>query len=95
MVARIFRPAKPAASSGRFRSAFWVLEVEPNERAEPDPLMGWLGSRDTEKQVRLRFPTKHAAVAYAEREGIAYRVQDPQDRVVKPKAYADNFTRKV
>ncbi|WGF90143.1 ETC complex I subunit [Marinivivus vitaminiproducens] len=94
MVARIFRPAKTAVSSGRFKTRSWVLEMEPRSRKEADPLMGWLGSDDTEQQLQLRFPTKEAAIAHAEREGIEYRVFEPNERVVKPKSYAENFVRK-
>ena len=53
--------------------------------------MGWIGSADTQAQVRLRFATREEAVAYAEKHGIAYDLELPQDRRVKPKAYADNF----
>ena len=31
--------------------------------------MGWTSSADMKQQLRLRFDTKEAAVAYAEREG--------------------------
>ena len=30
-------------------------------------------------------------MAYAEREGIPYLLEEPQARRVQPKAYADNF----
>jgi hypothetical protein len=95
MAARIFRPAKPAVSSGRAKSRVWLLEMVPKERREADPLIGWVGSGDTEAQVTLRFPTKEAAVAFAEREGIAYTVEDPHERVVRPKSYSDNFIRRA
>lgn len=94
MVARIYRPAKTAVSSGRFKTRSWILEMEPRTRKEADPMMGWLGSDDTEQQFQLRFPTKEAAIAYADREGIEYRLFEPHDRVVKPKSYAENFVRK-
>ena len=42
-------------------------------------------------QVRLIFPTREEAVAYAEKSGIAYDLELPLSRHVKPKAYADNF----
>jgi hypothetical protein len=95
MVARIYQPAKTATQSGRAKTRHWLLEMEPRSRKEADPLCGWLGSDDTEQQVQLRFPTKEAAIAYARRQGIDYRVYDPHRRVVRPKSYADNFIRKV
>jgi len=41
--------------------------------------------------VRLTFDSKEEAVAYAERHGIAFRLQEPQEPPVIIKAYADNF----
>jgi ETC complex I subunit conserved region len=95
MVARIYRPARTATQSGRAKTLLWVLEMEPRSPKEADPLCGWIGSDDTEQQVQLRFPSKAAAIAYARRQGIDYRVYEPQERVVRPKSYADNFIRKV
>jgi hypothetical protein len=95
MVARIYQPARTATQSGRARTRRWVLEMEPTSRRQPDPLCGWLGSDDTEQQLELWFPTKEAAVAYARRRGIEYRVFEPHHPVVRPKSYADNFIPKV
>lgn len=38
--------------------------------------MGWTGSSDTLRQVRLWFPTRAAAVAYAQRQGLHYDVRE-------------------
>lgn len=95
MVARIYRPAEPATQSGRAKALRWVLEMEPRSPKHADPLCGWIGSDDTEQQLQLRFPSKQAAIAYARREGLEYRVYAPHERVVRPKSYADNFIRKV
>ena len=92
--ARIYKPAKPAPQSGRFKTRFWLVEMEPRSRKEPDRLIGWVGSDDTEQQVQLRFPTREAAIAYCEREGISYTVYQPRERVVRPKSYAENFIRR-
>jgi hypothetical protein len=95
MVARIYQPARTATQSGRAKTRRWLLELEPTARREADPLCGWLGSDDTDQQVQLWFPSKAAAVAYARRRGLEYRVFEPQRPIVRPKAYADNFIRKV
>ncbi len=44
-------------------------------------------------QVQLRFETREAAVAYAERNGIAYRVFEPKPRrhILRQNGYGDNF----
>jgi hypothetical protein len=91
MVARIYKPAKTAMQSGRANTRAWVLEFEPAERKENDPLMGWVGSGDTEQQVRLFFDTKEEAIAYCRRHEIAHEVYEPQERAVRPKSYASNF----
>ena len=94
MDARIYKPAKPATQSGRFRTRLWVVEHEPKSRQEADRLIGWVGSDDTEQQLSLRFPSREAAVAYCERRGLAYSVDEPRARTVRPKSYAENFTRR-
>jgi hypothetical protein len=91
MRARIYQPPKNAMQSGRAGTDHWLLEFEPSERRVADPLMGWIGSADTQSQVRLSFPTQAEALAYAEKHGIAYDLELPQARQIKPKAYADNF----
>lgn len=93
--ARIYKPSKTAMQSGRNASVSlgnpWVLEYPRSAAVRPDTLMGWQSSADTGRQVRVRFPTMDAAVKYAEDHDIAYDVQEPKSRRVKPKAYADNF----
>ncbi|GAB3452472.1 ETC complex I subunit [Insolitispirillum peregrinum] len=90
-VVRIYRPAKTAMQSGRGNLKAWVLEFEPTDAKKNDPLMGWAGSRDTRNQLRLRFDSKDAAIAYAQRNGFVVRLHEPTERTVKPKNYADNF----
>ncbi len=91
MRARIFQIPKNAMQSGLAKTDDWVLEFEPSQQRRADPLMGWIGSSDTQSQVRLTFATRDEAVAYAERERIAYVVEVPHRSVMRPKAYADNF----
>ena len=91
MTARIHKPAKSAMQSGLARTREWVLEHEQEAAREIDPLMGWTSSRDTSQQVKLTFDTKEEAVAYAERNGLPYSIEEPQARKTVRKAYADNF----
>ncbi len=93
--ARIYQPAKPAPQSGRFKTRFWLVEMEPASRKEADRLIGWVGSDDTEQQIQLRFPSREAAIAYCERRGIPYDVYEPHPRIVRPKSYAENFIRRT
>ena len=71
--------------------ASWVLEYEPAERRTTDPLMGWTSSGDMKQQLSLSFDTKEEAVAYAERNGIAYRLSEPPPDRLRKKSYSDNF----
>ena len=91
MSARIYQRPKNAMQSGKARTSDWLLEFEPAEARRPDPLMGWAGSRDTQTQVTLSFPTLDAAKAYAEKHGLTYHVVPAAPRVLKLQSYADNF----
>ena len=93
MPARVYRPSKTAVSSGRAKTRYWIVEFEPERRPEADPLVGWVGSGDTRRQLQLRFATREAAIAYCERHGIPHSVEEPRERAFRPKSYADNFTR--
>jgi hypothetical protein len=88
--ARIFQKPKNAMQSGP-AGQDWMLVFAPSEKRVADPLMGWIGSGDTESQLRLQFATRDEAVGYAEREGIAYDVELPHVRKTRPKSYSDNF----
>ncbi len=89
--ARIYRPAQTAMQSGHANTRKWVLEFEPAAAKIIDPLMGWTGSADTLEQVHMTFDSKDEAVAFAEKNGLAFRVQEPKARRIRPKNYADNF----
>lgn len=89
--ARIYQRPKNSTQSGRARTDRWVLDFAPAEAKQPDPLTGWAGSGDTRDQVRMGFPTQEAAIAYAEREGLAFTVTPAPARKLKLQSYADNF----
>ncbi len=89
--ARIYKPAKTAMQSGRGNAARWVLNFEPTERCQIDPLVGWVGSGDTLAQLTLKFDSREAAVAHAERKGLDYTVEEPKRIRLVPKNYSDNF----
>ena len=93
MRARIYKPARNAMTSGQAKTKDWVLDVVSSEAKDIDPLMGWTSSKDTEQQVRMRFPTKEAAIAYAEKHGIDAVVTEPHKRKqnIRPGGYGDNF----
>ncbi len=91
MTARIYQNPKNAMQSGRALTDLWVLEHAPAEKRVADALTGWAGSGDTQRQVKLTFPTEAAARAYAKRKNIAVEVVAPPPRTLKLQAYSDNF----
>lgn len=93
MRARIYQPARNAMQSGQAKTKEWYLDYIPAAAREIDPLMGWTSSSDTQQQVRMKFESKDAAVAYAESHGIDYIVQEPKKRahVVRSGGYGENF----
>ena len=73
MTARIYLPTRNAMQSGQAKDK-WLLEYEPEKPRQIEPLMGWTSSTDMKAQIKLHFDTKEEAIAYAQRNGIAYRV---------------------
>jgi NADH dehydrogenase ubiquinone Fe-S protein 4 len=91
MSARIYSPAKTAMQSGKAKTGHWVLEFEPEKPRKIDPLMGYTTSGDMKSQISLTFNTREEAVAYAEKHGIAFRVQEPKEAKRRQISYAENF----
>lgn len=77
--------------SGTAKTKEWVLEYEPEQARVVEPLMGWTSSADMKQQLRLQFETPDEAVAYCERHGITYTLQEPKEPTRRTIAYADNF----
>jgi len=94
MTARIYQRPKNAMQSGKALIGHWdrwELEFAPAEARRPDPLTGWAGSGDTQRQVRLTFPTCDAAKAYADKYGIECEIVPTPPKTLKIQTYADNF----
>ncbi len=91
MTARIYKPARTAMQSGTAKTKEWVLDYEPEQRRAVEPLMGWTSSGDMKQQLRLYFDTKEEAVAYCERNGIAYEVFESTPPKRQRISYSDNF----
>jgi hypothetical protein len=90
MTARIYQPTRSAMQAVQSKDD-WLLEYEPERPRLIEPLMGWTSSADMRSQVKLRFGAKEEAIAYAERNGIAYRVDEPNPETRKVISYSDNF----
>jgi len=93
MRARIYRPSRNAMQSGNARTKHWVLEYFPGQARYTEPLMGWIGSTDTQAQVRLRFDSQAEAEAYAKSHGLDYILVEPKLRRanIRPHGYGENF----
>jgi hypothetical protein len=91
MTARIYKPARTAMQSGTGNAEEWVLDYEPEQPQEVEPLMGWTSSGDMKQQLRLYFDTKDEAVAYCERNAIAYEVFESTPPKRQRISYSDNF----
>jgi hypothetical protein len=91
MTARIYRPARTAMQSGQGKTKEWVLDYEPEQPRMVEPLMGWTSSADMKQEVRLQFDSKEEAIAYCEREGIAYLAFDSKPSARLRISYSDNF----
>jgi len=91
VVARIYKPAKTAMQSGLAKTERWRLDYEPEVARTVEPLMGYTSSTDMRQQVRLEFDTRDEAIAYAERNGIAYQVSEAEEPKRRMAAYSDNF----
>jgi hypothetical protein len=90
--ARIFRPSRGATSSGKGRTKAWVLQYERAAPRSIEPLMGWTSSSDMNAQVNLSFDTREEAIAYAEKRGLQYRVDEPPPAAERRGlSYSDNF----
>jgi hypothetical protein len=86
---RIYRPSPSVMQAGRANTQSWVLEFEAAGLPEIEPLMGWVSTDDPFSQIRLQFPTREAAVAYAERKGLDYIVLEPPARRPIRSSYRD------
>jgi hypothetical protein len=90
----IYRPAKSAMTSGRAGLRCWILEFKPRSSLFIEPLMGWTDGTDPLSQVRLGFPSRAAATAYAWRQGLCLTVREPRKPRRATRTYADNFPAK-
>ncbi|KAI1775719.1 ETC complex I subunit conserved region-domain-containing protein [Hypoxylon cercidicola] len=90
---RIFQPSKPATQSGNWGSHHWRMDWDVLGKGHrwENPLMGWQSSGDFMQGTKLEFKSKEDAIAFAEKQGYEYFVQEPNERAFTPKAYANNF----
>jgi NADH dehydrogenase (ubiquinone) Fe-S protein 4 len=90
----IYRPTKPATQSGEWHGHQWRMDwdVQGKGHRWENPLMGWQSSADFMQGTHINFKTKEDAIRFAEKQGYQYFVQQPNERRIISKAYANNFT---
>jgi hypothetical protein len=93
MTARIFCPEVSVTQSAPGVKRCWVLRYDPEKPRSIDPLMGWTSSSDMNAQIKLTFDSKDEAIAYAQRNGLAYRIEEPKPATASRRivSYSDNF----
>lgn len=91
MDARIYKPRRSQMQAGRAGTDKWVLEFLKQGERSVDPVMGWTSIDDTLGQVRLSFDTREQAIAYAQREGLNFTVEEAREPKRLVKSYAQNF----
>ncbi|XP_032069974.1 NADH dehydrogenase [ubiquinone] iron-sulfur protein 4, mitochondrial [Thamnophis elegans] len=89
--AYIFVPARNAMQAGVNNTKKWKMEFDTRERWE-NPLMGWASSADPLSNMQLTFSTKEDAIAFAEKNGWSYDVQEERIPKPKSKSYGANFS---
>uniref|UniRef100_A0A8B9FZJ8 NADH dehydrogenase [ubiquinone] iron-sulfur protein 4, mitochondrial n=2 Tax=Amazona TaxID=12929 RepID=A0A8B9FZJ8_9PSIT len=87
----IFVPARNAMQSGANNTKKWKMEFDNRERWE-NPLMGWASTADPLSNMVLTFSTKADAIAFAEKNGWSYDVEEKKIPKPKSKSYGANFS---
>uniref|UniRef100_G8IFA6 NADH dehydrogenase [ubiquinone] iron-sulfur protein 4, mitochondrial n=2 Tax=Sus scrofa TaxID=9823 RepID=G8IFA6_PIG len=88
---RIFVPARNNMQSGVNNTKKWKMEFDTRERWE-NPLMGWSSTADPLSNLVLTFSTKEDAVAFAEKNGWSFDVEERKVPKPKSKSYGANFS---
>ncbi|XP_041083956.1 NADH dehydrogenase [ubiquinone] iron-sulfur protein 4, mitochondrial-like isoform X1 [Polyodon spathula] len=88
---RIFVPARNAMQSGANNVRKWRMDFDTRERWENN-LMGWASTADPLSNMVLTFTTKEDAVAFAQKNGWSYDLQEKKAPKPNPKSYGANFS---
>uniref|UniRef100_UPI00398F0F68 NADH dehydrogenase [ubiquinone] iron-sulfur protein 4, mitochondrial n=1 Tax=Pristiophorus japonicus TaxID=55135 RepID=UPI00398F0F68 len=88
---RIFVPARNTMQSGANNTKIWKMEFDTRERWE-NPLMGWASTADPLSNTVLSFTTKEDAIAFVQKNGWSYEVEEKRVKVLKPKSYGANYS---
>jgi hypothetical protein len=89
---RIYQRARSVMQADLKHNKHWTVEYNLSSPQYIEPLMGWTGCDDVNKQVgeHLRFISKEKAIAFAKRKGLSYEVIETNKRKFRPKCYIDD-----
>lgn len=88
---RIYHPTKTAMQSGSGDNNWVLVFTTGADDRFIDSTMGWTSSRDMMQEVKLTFPNRDTAIAFATENNMSYEVVEPTLRKIVKKSYADNF----
>ncbi|KAG0261305.1 hypothetical protein BG011_001131 [Mortierella polycephala] len=90
---RIYKACKSATQSGITNTGVWRLDFDTELEAGrfENELIGWASSADYMQALQMKFITKEDAMAFADKQGWEFTVQEPNQKIFKKKIYADNF----
>ncbi|KAG0308194.1 hypothetical protein BGZ98_008702 [Dissophora globulifera] len=90
---RIYQQCKAATQSGIANTGYWRLDFDTELQAGrfENELIGWASSADYMQALAMKFFSKEDAIAFADKQGWEYSVQEPNKKIFKKKVYADNF----
>ncbi len=91
MKIRIYQAAKNAMQSAKSKNKIWKIAFIQQSSNFIDPLMGWVGTKDTNQQLKIGFDSKESAIKYAQKHNYDYEIIDEKQRNIVPKSYAANF----
>ncbi|XP_040277168.1 NADH dehydrogenase [ubiquinone] iron-sulfur protein 4, mitochondrial [Bufo bufo] len=87
----IYVPARNTMQAGVQNTKKWRIEFDTRERWE-NPLMGWASTADPLSNMVLSFTSKEDAIAFVEKNGWSYEVDERRIPKPKSKSYGANFS---
>ena len=94
MQVKIFKPIKSPMQSALSQEK-WILEAKEKDKAKSKYITGWTSSDDMNTEIRIFFSTKERAIEYAKKNFFVYQVIEEVQFRIKPRSYAQNFTKKT
>lgn len=91
MQAYIYQPSKTSMQSGTRNTKEWLLVFAHDGSRKIESSMGWVSSKDTMQEVKIKFPNKESAIEFAQKNKLNFEVILPKQKRFLKRAYADNF----